>query len=82
MTAHDRAFSQRRVRLVGRPVPRRLAQARAAADASNIVLGCVAGVPGTPEAVYHRVDFERTGRVDEWGESEMITAIERLLVLR
>jgi hypothetical protein len=43
------------------------------------LLSCTAGVTGTPEPFYRRLGFERTGKVNEWGETEMIAPLERLL---
>jgi RimJ/RimL family protein N-acetyltransferase len=46
--------------------------------ATAISLGCIADVPGTPEPFYRRLGFERTGHVNEWGETEMVAQIARL----
>jgi len=36
-------------------------------------------VTGTPEPFYRRLGFERTGKVNEWGETEMIAPLARLM---
>ena len=55
---------------------------RAAAGATHLLLSCTAGVTGSPEPFYLRLGFERTGTVNEWGETEMIAPLERLLPAR
>lgn len=47
--------------------------------ATHLTLSCVADVPGTPERFYRRLGFERTGHVNEWDETEMIAALDRLV---
>jgi RimJ/RimL family protein N-acetyltransferase len=63
---------------IGREAIRRLAEHCASQDATHLLLSCVADVPGSPEPFYRRLGFERTGKVNEWGETEMIAALERL----
>jgi RimJ/RimL family protein N-acetyltransferase len=64
---------------IGRAAIATLAAERAAQGATHLVLSCTAGVTGTPEPFYRRLGFERTGKVNEWGETEMIAPLERLL---
>ncbi len=64
---------------VGRRALLLLAEHRVAAGATHIMLGCVAGVPGSPEPFYRRLGFAPTGHVNEWGETEMIAPIDLLL---
>ena len=47
--------------------------------ATHLLLSCTAGVTGSPEPFYRRLGFERTGTVNEWGETEMIAPLDRLL---
>ncbi len=67
---------------IGRAAIGVLAQQRAAAGATHLLLSCTAGVTGSPEPFYLRLGFERTGTVNEWGETEMIAPLERLLPAR
>jgi RimJ/RimL family protein N-acetyltransferase len=67
---------------IGRAAIEVLAQQRAAAGATHLLLSCTAGVTGSPEPFYLRLGFERTGKVNEWGETEMIAPLERLLPAR
>ena len=64
---------------IGRATLRELATLRAATGATHLLLSCVAGVPGSPEPFYRRLGFERTGHVNEWGETEMIAPLDRLI---
>ena len=64
---------------VGTHAIRLLAEQRSAQGATHLLLSCVAGVPGTPEPFYRRRGFRRTGRVNDWGETEMIAPLARLL---
>jgi RimJ/RimL family protein N-acetyltransferase/ribosomal protein S18 acetylase RimI-like enzyme len=57
----------------------RLAEDRAVRGSTHLLLSCVADVPGTPEPFYRRLGFRRTGRVNDWGETEMIAPLARLL---
>jgi RimJ/RimL family protein N-acetyltransferase len=63
---------------VGRRALRLLAEQRAATGATHLVLGCVAGVPGSPEPFYRRLGFRPTGHINEWGETEMSAECARL----
>lgn len=67
---------------VGARAIRLLADQRAAQGATHLLLSCVADVPGTPEPFYRRLGFERTGRLNDEGETEMIAPIDRLLTVR
>lgn len=64
---------------IGRRALEQLARQRAETGATHLLLSCVADVAGSPEAFYRRLGFERTGNVNEWGETEMIAALERFL---
>jgi GNAT superfamily N-acetyltransferase len=64
---------------IGRAALAALAEQRAAAGATHLLLSCVADVPGSPEPFYTRLGFERTGHVNEWGETEMIAALSQLI---
>jgi RimJ/RimL family protein N-acetyltransferase len=72
----DRRFQRRGV---GRRAIRLLAELRSAAGSTHLLLSCIADVPGTPEPFYRRLGFERTGHIDDSGETEMIAPIDRLL---
>jgi RimJ/RimL family protein N-acetyltransferase len=63
---------------IGRAAIRELARLRAAEGATHLLLSCTADLTGTPEPFYKRLGFERTGSVNEWGETEMIAPLERL----
>jgi RimJ/RimL family protein N-acetyltransferase len=67
---------------VGRAAIEALARQRAAQGATHLLLSCTADVTGTPEPFYRRLGFERTGKVNEWGETEMIAPLERLMPAR
>jgi RimJ/RimL family protein N-acetyltransferase len=67
---------------VGRAAIEALARERAAQGATHLLLSCTADVTGTPEPFYRRLGFERTGKVNEWGETEMIAPLERLMPAR
>ena len=47
--------------------------------ATHLLLSCTADVTGSPSRSTRRLGFERTGTVNEWGETEMIAPLERLL---
>jgi RimJ/RimL family protein N-acetyltransferase len=64
---------------IGRAALEQLAQQRAAGGATHLLLSCTADLTGTPEPFYRRLGFERTGNVNEWGETEMIAPLERLI---
>lgn len=64
---------------VGTRAIRALAGYWAERGATHLALGCVAGVPGSPEPFYRALGFELTGHVDEWGESGMIAECAALL---
>jgi RimJ/RimL family protein N-acetyltransferase len=64
---------------VGRAALRELAALRAAGGDTHLLLSCVADVPSSPERFYAGLGFERTGHVNEWGETEMIAPLERLI---
>jgi RimJ/RimL family protein N-acetyltransferase len=64
---------------IGRQAIVEVAQHFGAAGATRITLGCVAGVPGSPEPFYLRLGFRPTGHIDEWGETEMVAEIAVLL---
>src|SRR5262245_38182183 len=64
---------------IGRAAIEAVAQQRAAEGATHLLLSCTAGMRGTPEPFYRRLGFERTGKINEWGETEMIAPLERLL---
>jgi RimJ/RimL family protein N-acetyltransferase len=64
---------------IGRAAIQALARQRAADGATHLLLSCTADRTGTPEPFYRRLGFERTGKVNEWGETEMIAPLERLL---
>ena len=64
---------------IGRAAIEALARQRAAQGATHLLLSCTADVTGTPEPFYRRLGFERTGKVNEWGETEMIAPLERLM---
>ena len=64
---------------IGRAAVQALAEQRQAAGATHLVLSCTADVTGTPEPFYRKLGFERTGTVNEWGETEMIAPIDKLL---
>jgi RimJ/RimL family protein N-acetyltransferase len=64
---------------IGRAAIRALAEQRAAQGATHLLLSCTADTTGSPEPFYTKLGFERTGTVNEWGETEMIAPIERLL---
>jgi diamine N-acetyltransferase len=72
----DRRFQRRGV---GRRAIRLLAELRSAAGSTHLLLSCIADVPGAPEPFYRRLGFERTGHIDDSGETEMIAPIDRLL---
>lgn len=67
---------------VGRGAIEALARQRAAQGATHLLLSCTADVTGTPEPFYKKLGFERTGTVNEWGETEMIAPLERLVSTR
>jgi RimJ/RimL family protein N-acetyltransferase len=60
---------------VGRLALRQIADYWGAQGAAQIKLGCVAGVPGSPEPFYRRMGFRATGHINPWGETEMIAEI-------
>ena len=62
---------------IGRAALAALAEQRGRSGATHLLLSCVADVPGSPEPFYTRLGFERTGHVNEWGETEMIAPLER-----
>lgn len=64
---------------IGRAAIQQLARLRAAEGATHLMLSCTADRIGTPEPFYMKLGFERTGVVNEWGETEMIAPIDRLL---
>jgi RimJ/RimL family protein N-acetyltransferase len=64
---------------IGRAAIRRLAERYGSAGASHLLLSCTADVPGSPEPFYRHLGFERTGTVNEWGETEMIAPIATLV---
>jgi RimJ/RimL family protein N-acetyltransferase len=64
---------------VGRLALLELARQWSARGATRITLGCLAGVPGSPEPFYRRIGFEPTGHVNPWGETEMTVEIAVLL---
>jgi RimJ/RimL family protein N-acetyltransferase len=64
---------------IGRAALALLARERLATGATHVVLGCVAGEPGSPEPFYRKLGFEPTGKVTEWGETEMIAPLSVLL---
>ena len=63
---------------IGRAAIEALAQQRAATGATHLLLSCRSGITGSPEPFYKRLGFERTGTVNEWGETEMIAPLDRL----
>jgi RimJ/RimL family protein N-acetyltransferase len=71
----DHRFQRRGVG--GRAI-RALATHWSGQGATHLTLSCVADVPGTPETFYRRIGFERTGHVNEWGETELIAECARL----
>jgi RimJ/RimL family protein N-acetyltransferase len=72
----DHRFQRRGV---GKQAIRALADHWAGQGATHLTLSCVADVPGSPEPFYRALGFERTGHVDEWGESGMIAECVTLL---
>lgn len=64
---------------IGARAIRALATDRASRGSTHLLLSCVADVPGSPERFYRGLGFERTGATNEWGEKEMIAALDRLL---
>ncbi len=64
---------------VGAAALRELAVLRTASGDTHLLLSCVADVRGSPERFYAGLGFERTGHVNEWGETEMIAPLERLI---
>ena len=67
---------------IGRAAIEQLAQRRVAEGATHLLLSCTAELTGTPEPFYRGLGFERTGKVNEWGETEMIAPLERLIPSR
>jgi RimJ/RimL family protein N-acetyltransferase len=67
---------------IGRAALSALAEQRAREGATHLLLSCTADVIGSPERFYQRLGFERTGTTNEWGETEMIAPLVRLLVPR
>jgi RimJ/RimL family protein N-acetyltransferase len=63
---------------IGRAALAELAELRAGEGATHLLLSCVADVPGSPEPFYRHLGFERTGHVNEWGETEMIAPLSLL----
>jgi predicted N-acetyltransferase YhbS len=64
---------------IGRAALRELAASRAAQGETHLLLSCIADVPGSPEPFYRRLGFERTGTINEWGETEMSAPLDRLV---
>lgn len=63
---------------IGRRALVELANRQLASGRTHLLLGCVAGVPGSPEPFYRSFGFEPTGRIVH-GETEMIVALGQLV---
>jgi RimJ/RimL family protein N-acetyltransferase len=63
---------------IGRKALAELARQWLAIGATHLLLGCVAGVAGSPEPFYRSLGFEPTGQNHD-GETEMSVPLERLL---